>query len=126
MLSVEAQLRDKAEELIDPEKMFGLMNKFLYKDSNLKLKKLKRREVKPAIPLSAEQQENAEVGIYQHVLEMELTGKYLDIVEYMQLLERLDWKLLWDEVEITTGDYPSTTVRLVISTLSTQKEWVGI
>jgi hypothetical protein len=44
----------------------------------------------------------------------------------MQSLEDLDWKLLWDEIEIVSEDYPTTTVKVVISTLSTRKEWVGI
>ena len=44
----------------------------------------------------------------------------------MQSLERLDWKLLWDEIDIVAGEYPAVTVKVVISTLSTRKEWVGI
>ena len=125
LAALEDQLRVTTIELIDPEKMFLLMNELIYRDSRLKLLGLKRREVKPAIaPVNEE--EIDEVSIYRHVLEIEFAGKYLDILRYMQKLEALDWKLLWDEIELTSEEYPEVTVKVVISTLSTRKEWVGI
>jgi hypothetical protein len=44
----------------------------------------------------------------------------------MQTLEQLDWKLLWDEIEIVGEEYPIITLTLVLSTLSTRKEWIGV
>jgi len=122
--AVEERLRLKTIELIDPEKMFQLMSQLIYKDSRLKLLSLKRREVKPAVTVTDENQEDA--GIYRHVLEVKFAGKYKDILKYMQSLEALDWKLIWDEIEIISDKYPLITVKVVISTLSTRKEWVGV
>jgi MSHA biogenesis protein MshJ len=122
---VEEQLRVKTVELIDPEKMFELMNQLIYQDSHLRLLSLKRREVKQAIP-SLDEKETEAPGLYRHVLEIEFAGKYLDILGYIQTLESLDWKLLWDEIEIHSDEYPKATVKVAISTLSTRKEWVGI
>ena len=129
--SVEQSLRLKTVELIDPEQMFALMNELVYRDSKLKLLSLKRREVKPAIPPEEGETEDGEAasddpGIYRHVLEIEFAGTYLDILQYVQVLEELDWKLLWDEIEIVSEEYPRMTVKVVMSTLSTRKEWVGI
>ena len=125
LAALEEQLQVTTIELIDPEKMFQLMNELIYQESRLKLLSLKRREVKPAIPPS-DDEEIDEAGIYRHVLEIEFSGKYLDILRYMQKLETLDWKLLWDEIELASDEYPNVTVKVVISTLSTRKEWVGI
>ena len=125
LAALEDKLRVTTIELIDPEKMFQLMNELIYRDSRLKLLGLKRREVKPAIP-PINEEEVDEVSIYRHVLEIEFAGKYLDILKYMQKLEALDWKLLWDEIELTSEEYPNVSVKVVISTLSTRKEWVGI
>jgi len=122
---IEDQLRVKTVELIDPEKMFALMNQLIYRDSRLQLMSLKRREVTPAIP-SLNEEEAEEPGLYRHVLEIEFAGKYLDILKYMQTLELLDWKLLWDEIEIYSDANLKVTVKVAISTLSTRKEWVGI
>jgi len=121
---LEESLRLKTVELIDPEEMFKLMSSLVYKKSKLKLMSLKRREVRPAI--APEEGQKADAGIYRHVLEVKFSGKYADILNYMQSLEKLDWKLIWDEIEIISGDYPNITVKLVISTLSTREEWVGV
>lgn len=125
LVAIEDQLKATTVELIDPEKMFQLLNELIYRDSKLKLLSLKRREVKPAIPV-AEGEEAEQPGIYRHVLEIEFAGKYLDILSYMKTLEALDWKLLWDEIEIVSDEHPMVTFKVVISTLSTRKEWVGI
>lgn len=125
LVAIEDQLKTTTVELIDPEKMFQLLNELIYRDSRLKLLSLKRREVKPAIPV-AEGEEAEQPGIYRHVLEIEFAGKYLDILSYMETLEALDWKLLWDEIEIVSDEHPMVTFKVVISTLSTRKEWVGI
>ncbi len=122
--TVDERLRLKTIELIDPEQMFQLMTRLVYSESKLKLLSLKRREVKQAITPSENQPD--EYGIYRHVLEVKFSGKFLDILKYMQSLENLDWKLIWDEIEIVTDEYPRITVKVVISTLSTRKEWVGV
>ncbi|MDH5354313.1 MAG: hypothetical protein OEY09_07710 [Gammaproteobacteria bacterium] len=121
---VEDRLRLKTIELIDPEDMFQLMSRLIYRESNLKLLSLKRRDVKPAITVSEEQEDD--IGIYRHELEVKFSGKFADILHYMQSMEALDWKLIWDEIKIVSSDYPVITVKLVISTLSTRKEWVGV
>ncbi len=122
--ATEERLRLKTVELIDPEDMFQLMRRLIYNESKLSLQSLKRREVKPAIELAEDQQDDA--GIYRHVLEIKFSGKFGDILNYMQSLEAADWKLIWDEIELVSNDYPKVTVKLVISTLSTRKEWVGV
>ncbi len=121
---LEERLQVTTIELVDPEKMFQLMNQLLYRDSNLKLIGLRRRDVRPAFEVDETQGEQA--GIYRHVLEIEFEGSYLDILAYVQSLERLDWKLLWDEIEIASGEYPRASVKIAVSTLSTRREWVGI
>lgn len=125
LAAAENQLREETVELIDPAKMLQLMMQLVYRESRLKLLSLKRREVKPAIP-RVDGEGVGEPGIYRHVLEIELAGKYVDIVSYMQTLEGLDWKLLWDEIEIHSDEHPQITLTLVMSTLSTRKEWIGI
>jgi MSHA biogenesis protein MshJ len=110
--------------LIDPDQMFQLMTSLVYRESGLKLLSLKRLKVKPAIEPSEDQRDVA--GINRHVLEVKFSGKFLDILKYMQTLENLDWKLIWDEIEIATNEFPQISVKIVISTLSTRKEWVGV
>lgn len=123
---MERELRVKTIELIPPQKMFALMNQLILRNSKLTLQRLARREVRSAIPVSDPAAEEQESGIYRHVMEIELSGRYLDILDYLQKLEALDWKLLWDEIEISNDRYPRVDLRLQMSTLSTERQWVGI
>ncbi len=122
---VEESLRLKTIKLVDPEDMFNLMSQMIYRESRLKLINLKRFDVRPAIAAETAE-ERKDAGIYRHVLEVKFSGNYADILSYMQSLEALDWVLIWDEIEIVSEDYPQIMVRLLISTLSTREEWVGV
>ena len=129
MQNIEARqadnLREETVELIDSEKMLQLMTQLGYRESILRLMSLKRCEVRPAIP--REEGENSEEpDIHRHLLEIELVGKYADMLGYMQTLEQLDWKLLRDEIEVLGEEYPAITLKLVLSTLSKRKEWIVI
>lgn len=122
---VEDELELKTIELIDPEEMFSLMSRMIYRESGLKLHNLRRLDVRPAIK-PAEGDEQNDPGIYRHVLEVKFSGSYSNILAYLQKLEKIDQKLIWDEIEIIRDEHPKITVRLVISTLSTREEWVGV
>ncbi len=125
LMLVEESLRLKTIKLVDPEDMFDLMSQMIYRESRLKLINLKRLHVRPAIAVEpGEEQKDA--GIYRHVLEVKFSGNYADILSYMQSLEALDWVLIWDEIEIVSEDYPQIIAKLLISTLSTREEWVGV
>jgi len=45
---------------------------------------------------------------------------------YLQNREQLDWKLLRDEIAKVGEEYPAITLKLVMSTPSTHKEWIEI
>lgn len=122
---IEEELELKTIELIDPEEMFSLMSRMIYRESGLKLQNLRRLDVRPAINPAEGDKEN-DPGIYRHVLEVKFSGSYSNIVNYLQKLETINQKLIWDELEIIRDEYPKITVRLVISTLSTREEWVGV
>jgi MSHA biogenesis protein MshJ len=124
LIKTEAQLKLKATELIDPEEMFQLMTHLINKETKLKLLSLKRRGVKPAIE-KKEGQENT-VGIYRHLLEVKFSGQYEDIFNYMESLEALEWKLIWEEIAVSNDEYPVVNVTILISTLSMREEWVGV
>ena len=122
---IEDDLELKTFNLIDPEEMFSLMSRMIYRESGLKLLNLQRLEVRPAIPPAKGEEEN-DPGIYRHVLEVKFSGSYSNILNYIQKLETLDQKLIWDEIEIISAEHPNITVRLMISTLSAREEWVGV
>jgi MSHA biogenesis protein MshJ len=121
---IEVMLQQKTLELVEPEEMFRLMQELLFAESKLKLTELRRKQVTPAFKLDA-----SEVGqpqIYRHVLNMRFEGSFRNILAYLNRLEELDWKLMWDRINLRTDEYPLIQADIEISTLSDSKHWVGL
>lgn len=110
--------------LIEPDEMFELMQQLIFSESKLKLTEMKRKLVKPAFPVDENDTDQPE--IYRHVLQMSFEGNYKNVLKYIQKLEALDWKLIWDQITLKTTEYPVITVDIEISTLSGNKYWVGL
>jgi len=63
---------------------------------------------------------------YVHTIELVVEGRYLDVLEYVQALEKLPWHFYWRRLEITTTRYPLNRVRLDLATLSPVGDWMGL
>lgn len=123
---VSALLEQKTSALIEPDEMFDLMRQLIFAESGLKLTEMKRKQVKPVFQPVAEGSEEQQPEIYRHVLQMSFEGRYPSILKYVQKLEKLEWKLIWDRVSLKTADYPVIRVNIEISTLSDSQHWVGL
>ena len=64
-------------------------------------------------------------GIFRHGMQIELRGRYIDIVNYLRELEALPWKMYWGRFTLTAEDYPNSRMTLVIYTLSLRPGWMG-
>jgi len=65
-------------------------------------------------------------GPYLHPVELVLRGRYLDILDYLQALEALHWRLYWKTLELDNSAYPIDRVRIEIGTISLDRAWLGI
>jgi MSHA biogenesis protein MshJ len=63
---------------------------------------------------------------YVHTIELVVEGRYLDVLEYVQTLEKLPWHFYWRHLEITATHYPTNRVRLELATLSPVGDWMGL
>ncbi|NOR66548.1 MAG: hypothetical protein GQ528_04245 [Woeseiaceae bacterium] len=110
-----------AAELIDPAEMSRVLQGVLKEQSKLRL--IRVRNLSPeALSASAEAQTTT---FYRHGLEIELEGSYLACLEYLQKIEDLPWRLYWQYLEIEVLEYPRNRIRLEVSTLSPDEEWIG-
>lgn len=117
-------LSEKSQELIEPNEMFELMQELLYAESKIKLTGLKRKKVMPVF--ADEPESDQESGIYRHVMSMNFQGKFNDILNYIMRLEDIDRELIWDKISLKTDEYPLIAVEIEISTLSQNRNWVGL
>jgi MSHA biogenesis protein MshJ len=63
---------------------------------------------------------------YVHTIELVVEGRYLDVLDYVQALEKLPWHFYWRRLEITATHYPTNRVRLELATLSPDGDWMGL
>lgn len=64
-------------------------------------------------------------ALYRHGMRLELSGGYLEALEYLHELERMPWGLAWDRVDYQVEVHPKGRLILELHTISDREEWVG-
>ena len=58
-----------------------------------------------------------------HGVEVVVEGRYLDLVAYLERLERQPWDLFWGSTQLY-ADYPRSRLKLTLYTLSLERAWL--
>ncbi len=108
-------------ELIDAAQMSRVLQDLLKEQSTLRL--IRVRNLSPeALSASADA---LNTTFYRHGLEIDFEGSYLACLEYLEEIEDLPWRFYWQLLDIEVLEYPRNRIRLEISTLSPDVEWIG-
>jgi len=108
-------------EMIDPAQMSRVLQDLLKEQSTLRL--IRVRNLSPeALSASADA---LNTTFYRHGLEIDFEGSYLACLEYLEEIEDLPWRFYWQLLDIEVLEYPRNRIRLEISTLSPDVEWIG-
>lgn len=118
---INATLGNHAAELIDPAEMAQVLEGVLKEQSRLTLVRI--RNTTPD-SLAADEEPDA-VTFYRHGLEIEVEGSYAECIEYLNAIEALPWRFYWQILELDVIDYPRNRIRIEVSTLSLDEEWIG-
>ena len=106
-------------QFVEPTVMPSLLYQVLAKsqDLSVNVEHLKSLPVKPFYP-DFELQAERNTSIYQHILEMKLTGNYEDVYQYLRRLQALDTPLYWHTLLYEVNKFPLANVTLQVYTLS--------
>jgi len=118
---IDAALSEYSGKLIDPAEMAYVLESVLKSQSGLRLKHIRNLE---AEPLTADG-DTHQVILYRHGLEIEVEGSFFDCLAYLQEIEGLPWRLYWQYLDLAVEEYPLNRVRIEVSTLSLDEEWIG-
>jgi len=118
---INTTLGNHAAELIDPAEMARVLEGVLKEQSRLSLVRI--RNTTPE-SLSTGEDEGA-ATFYRHGLEIEVEGSYAACLGYLDAIEALPWRLYWQMLEVEVIEYPQNRIRLEVSTLSLDEEWIG-
>ncbi len=64
--------------------------------------------------------------LYEHPLELTVAGRYLDLIAYLQLLERTPYKIYWRELEMKIDSEGVPVTRIRFFTLSRGPTWLTL
>ena len=130
LAALDSNLNTVAHGYVAPERMIELLRSLLSEQRGLTLVSLANLPVESLSLPSASKQAAVvapdDRGPFLHPVEMVVEGDYGSVVVYLRALEALPWRIHWQRVELTAGDYPVNRVRIVIGALSLSRYWISV
>lgn len=124
------RLADLTAQLIPAERMPGLIESVLTRETSLRLLRLEGTGVEPAFaspdPPEGDSTPDAPAGLYRHGLRLVFEGSYAESLGYLRSLEALPGRLLWERLSLEVVAYPVSRVTLEVATLSLDPDWIGL
>ncbi len=133
LVELEAPLETIQQSLVSSEKKVSLLADLLAQNSRLKLISLKTlpatsvlesrsvdatKQGRPAMPATS--------LVYKHGVQLVIEGEYHDLQQYLAILERLPWRVVWDRADFKVEEYPKIVLTLTLYTLSLEKIWLSV
>jgi len=136
LAAVDGRIQAEERKFTAPAQMRGIVEELVARNKRVRLIDLKTipatsiaeaRQAEAASPAGgAKPAPAAERLIFRHGLELGVAGSYLDLLGYLQDLERLPTQLYWGNLEIDAAAYPRLKLRLVVYTLSIDPAWMSV
>jgi len=127
---IDGELGKLQRALLSPDRMGGVLQQLLGKDPRVRLVSMRNLAPEPidraeAQVAAAEPVPTRSAQVFRHGVEVVVEGGYLDLLAYLDTLERQPWQLLWGKVNLE-ADYPRATLRLTLYTLSLDRAWLVV
>jgi len=124
------RLENKTINLVKPEDMAKVLKRILTFSSTLKIKKLTKNNTEEILNSNDKEsgKRNSEkdiVKLYRHSFELILEGDYSSTYLFLKQLENMKKKISFDLFEYTVEKHPAAEIKLQVSTISLQREWIG-
>ena len=134
--SLNKKIEESVVAMIPPKLMAEVLEQLLAESKGLKLLSL---ENKPVVALvdeglenikgsSQQQQKNSasRQALYNHSFVLQLSGSYMDAIQYFERLSKLPWRFYWDDLKYEVDIYPNAKITLEVHTVSMSEEWIGV
>lgn len=119
-------LRTMQHGLVAPERMGDLLQQLLRSNGKLKLVSLRTLPTSGLGGGEAKAAPGQRELLYRHGVEVVLQGGYLDMLQYMEALERSPQQLFWGRAQLDARNYPASTLTLTLYTLSLDEKWMTL
>jgi MSHA biogenesis protein MshJ len=130
--AAEAAIHRAQIELVSPQEMARQLSAILQKFPELRVLGMASEPLVPVdenadksgkVPANAEARRSM---LFEHGLELTVEGRYLDLIGYLEMLERAPYKIYWRELDmkVDAHDVPVTKIRFF--TLSRGPAWLTL
>lgn len=119
---IKKTLDKKTINLVEPELMAGVLREIIRSSKKLKLISLTKQQ---PVALFNQQENTKSVQVYKHLVELLLEGGYDDTKEFLSLMEKMPQKVNFESLQYEVEKYPTSRIKLVVSTLSFDRKWIG-
>jgi MSHA biogenesis protein MshJ len=124
LAELNAELENLERSLIPPERMNQVLKNVVQGTGGIRVVGFKTLSPQPvALPDAAE---GAPPGFYRHGFEITVSGRYADLVAYLERLEASSWRLNWSEATLDAAARPLLTLTLTVHTLSLEEAWLRV
>ncbi|MCS6946431.1 MAG: hypothetical protein NZM12_02310 [Steroidobacteraceae bacterium] len=144
-----AELEARVASLIDPQRMPDVLTELLRTRPGVKLERLANLPVEElkaapstapvaaAAVVDASEDGGASAGLadeltavpavaYVHGIELEVSGRYDALREFLEAVERAPYQLLWRRIELQANEYPRIKAHIVVASLSLERHWLSL
>lgn len=124
LAELNAELKQLEHSLIPPERMNQVLKHVVRGQDGIRVVGFKTLNPQPvALPGAVE---GAPPGYYRHGFEITVSGRYAELVTYLDKLEKLPWRLNWINATLDTAARPLLTLTLTVHTLSLEEAWLRV
>jgi MSHA biogenesis protein MshJ len=131
--AAEAKLQSASQHLIKAEQLPQALQDVLQKTAQLTLLEvatLPAHELKLVTADSIDTKNVAanfqDAGVYEHVVELRVSGNYFQVLNFLTALEALPWRFYWQRLDYTVLQYPNAEIILRVYTLSSEEGLLGV
>jgi MSHA biogenesis protein MshJ len=79
-----------------------------------------------ATPAPASATPRTAIGLYQHGIEVTVEGRYLDLLSWLQALEKAPYRIYWRELDMQVNSNGVPVTRIALFTLSREAVWMRL
>ncbi len=124
LAELNAELKQLERTLIPPERMNQLLKNVVRGQDGIRVVGFKTLSPQPvALPGAVE---GAPPGYYRHGFEITVSGRYAELVAYLENLEKLPWRLNWTNATLDAAARPQLMLTLTVHTLSLEEAWLRV
>lgn len=120
--ALNTRIAQEQRRFTQPERMRSVLEEMLERNRRLVL--LDLRTLAPVPIGSARGGPGGTPGLYRHGIEFTVSGTYPELYDYLRSLEQLPTQLYWGRAELAVSEYPTSTLKLTVYTVSFDRAWL--